>query len=107
MANYAIIGCGYTGSIHAENLCSLPNTKVTACYDIDLLRANAMHISTGATVYDSVEALCSASDVDAVLITTPNNAHLMPALIAAQHKKHIFCEKPIALSEADTQNMIT
>ena len=50
--------------------------------------------------------MCARPDVDAVIVATPNYLHKEPVLCAARHKKNIFCEKPIALSYADCDEMV-
>ena len=49
-------------------------------------------------VYDSPEALCSASDVDAIFVASPDALHLKHVLVALEHRKPVLCEKPMASS---------
>lgn len=48
--------------------------------------------------FNSLEAAMEDVDFDAVVITTPTPTHLPITALAAEHKKHIFLEKPMALS---------
>lgn len=50
--------------------------------------------------------LMSRADVDAADICTPNNAHLEPVLAAAHAGKHIYCEKPLAVTVAEGRRMV-
>ena len=43
----------------------------------------------------------TADDVDAVVVASPNDVHVEPALAGARAGKHVFCEKPVALSYGD------
>lgn len=44
--------------------------------------------------------------MDAVIVATPNYLHKEPVLEAARNHKNVFCEKPIALSYADCDEMV-
>lgn len=48
-----------------------------------------------------------AGDIDAVYISTTNELHLEQALAAARAKKHVLCEKPLALSSDDARKMVS
>ncbi|MGC4389172.1 Gfo/Idh/MocA family oxidoreductase, partial [Streptococcus suis] len=54
----------------------------------------------------TLDELVSSEDVDCVIVATPNYLHKEPVIKAAQNGKHVFCEKPIALSYADCQEMV-
>lgn len=106
MAGYGIIGCGYAGSIHADNFVRLPGARLVAAFDTDYERAKAFAQEKGAYAASAIDELCSSREVEAVIITTPNSSHLTPAIQAANAGKHVFCEKPVALSLKDTKEML-
>ena len=56
--------------------------------------------------FDSIEAMCRSPEIDAVWIATPNDLHAAHSIIAAEHGKHVFCRKPIAITLAETERMI-
>lgn len=56
--------------------------------------------------YDELDRLLSRGDIDAVYIAVPNDLHAELTLIAARHGVHVFCEKPMAPTEAECRQMI-
>ena len=54
----------------------------------------------------SWEKLIARPDIDIIDITTPSNAHRDIAIAAARAGKHVFCEKPLALTLADARAML-
>ncbi|MEO1857558.1 MAG: Gfo/Idh/MocA family oxidoreductase, partial [Rubritalea sp.] len=59
-----------------------------------------------AEAYTSVEEMLEKSDIDAVSIIVPNKFHAPLAIQCMNAGKHVFCEKPPALSAAELQEMI-
>lgn len=56
--------------------------------------------------YDRVEDLVNAPSVDIVYISTTNERHKAETLAAAKAGKHVLCEKPLALTLSDAQEMV-
>ncbi len=101
---YGIVGTGYFGAEMGRSLMARQGALVAAVYDPE--NAEAVAKELGARVADTVGDLCTAADVDVVVVASPNWAHLEPVLLAAQAGKHVFCEKPIALSYQDCVDMV-
>ena len=57
--------------------------------------------------YDTMERMAENPDIDAVYIVTPNAEHPEQAARAARAGKHVFCEKPMAVSVEKCREMIT
>jgi len=89
------IGSGNIAATHMRVLSKDPRARIAGVYDVSPERAKA----SGAESFLTVEALLDASD--AVYITTPNRLHPDQALQALAHGKHVFCEKPMAVSRED------
>lgn len=55
--------------------------------------------------YESVEAMLEEADIDAVSIIVPNKFHAPLAIQCLKEAKHVFCEKPPALSAEEVEEM--
>lgn len=101
--NYGLIGCGMMGQEHLRNLALIPGARVTAVYDpVPALAAKAAEMAGGAEVMDTVAALVTRKDVDALVIVSPNHVHV-PQLkeIAALRTLPILVEKPLYTTAED------
>jgi predicted dehydrogenase len=105
MPNIAIIGCGLIGEIHAKCLSEL-GVRPALFADVDISRAKTLaSIYSARFTNDPIEAIRD-SDIDAVYICTYHDTHAPFAIEAAQHGKHIFLEKPMALTEKDCRAIV-
>lgn len=102
--NYGVVGMGYFGAGLAEILQNIEGANVKAIYDPENREQLARELD--ADVEQSIESLCNRDDIDAIIVASPNSEHKLPVIQAAQNKKHIFCEKPIALSYEDCTEMV-
>jgi phthalate 4,5-cis-dihydrodiol dehydrogenase len=60
----------------------------------------------GVSTFATVEALCNASNVDVVWVSTPNQYHAAHAVMAANAGKHVVCEKPMAITLAECDAIV-
>lgn len=102
--SFGLIGAGWIGSFHAETLASrLPNTRLAAVADP---APGAAETFSGARAYRDPLELIADPDVQAVAICSPATSHADLVVAAARAGKHVFCEKPMALTLEDADRAI-
>jgi len=105
MLKAGLIGYGNMGSWHVENVNSrVDGLDFVAAYDIDEERAK-LAAGVGLKVYESAEELLK-SDVDLIVIATPNNFHKPYAIAAMEAGKHVVCEKPACMNSEELEEII-
>jgi phthalate 4,5-cis-dihydrodiol dehydrogenase len=104
------IGVAGLGSAAREILGTvdgLDGFTLTAVADV---RSEALDLARKAypeaAVFDSVDDLSASPDVDAVWIATPNDFHAAHTIAAASRGKHVICEKPMAVTLAECDEMV-
>lgn len=98
--NFCVIGSGRAGLIHARNLARrVPSTRVVAVCDPNAEAREQVGDELGiADRYEDYREAIARPDVDAVVIVTPTFLHCPIACAAAEAGKHIFLEKPMAVT---------
>jgi predicted dehydrogenase len=91
---------------HAPTIARSPDAVLTGVFDRDPKRADDLARQHGAKSYDRLEALVEASDVDAVIVATPNRNHPEGVLAAAAAGRHVLCEKPLAIDVTSARTMV-
>jgi predicted dehydrogenase len=104
----AIIGTGFMGRVHLEAVRRLGFVEVAAIAGrrIDVVRsmADQFHVERAESHYDRILA---DPEIQAVHICTPNNLHAPIAMAALAAGKHVLCEKPLATSSREAQEIET
>lgn len=96
MINIGIIGFGYMGRFHQEKISCFHNAVLAGVFDTDEDKlANAQR--EGIHIYRTLDAFL-LSNVDLVIIATPNQWHAPYAIAAMRAGKHVMCEKPAAMT---------
>ena len=107
IARIAIIGCGHMGATHARELAAMPHAEVVAFVDPRREAAEKLRDAIGAgNVHELAEPVLVSDDVDAVIIATHHHLHRPLTEQAAAAGKHVFVEKPLAITAADCDAMI-
>ncbi len=93
-----VIGAGRIARTHAEAYKSVARGALVACTDVIPQAAQAFGAENGLKVFASAEELLNSPEIDAVIIATPNGLHADQTIAALRAGKHIFCQKPIAMT---------
>jgi len=102
-----IVGLGVVGRRFFDLMRAHPRFAVTAICDLDPARtAAASADQPDVALAASVEQLAARADVDVVYVATPPAAHRRAVEVLLAHGKHVFCEKPLSVSDADAEAMI-
>jgi predicted dehydrogenase len=106
MIKFAVIGAGHIGKRHAEMIKRHDEAELVAICDVKPI-GEVDAEKFGVPYFNSADDLFSAAlDIDVVNICSPNGLHAQHSLMALNHKKHIVCEKPMALHKQDCEAII-
>lgn len=99
---FGILGCANIARKVSRAMLLSPNTTISAIGSRSLDKATVFasenHFPESTKVYGSYDAVLEDPDVDAIYIPLPTSLHLRWAVLAAEKKKHVLLEKPVALN---------
>jgi predicted dehydrogenase len=103
MLNAAMVGLGWWGKTLVE---SVQGTSGDIRFVAGVARTHTDELTQfakaqGFTLYKSYDEVLADPAVDAVVLATPHSLHSRQVVAAAKAGKHVFCEKPFALTKAD------
>ena len=107
LVNYGVIGCGMMGQEHLRNIALLPDTRVSAIFEPDATMAQeALKFAPDATLVDSIDALLEVSELDCILIASPNFRHVEQLeALADKRPLPVLVEKPLFTDPHDVARM--
>jgi predicted dehydrogenase len=92
----ACIGMGWWSDVLADAIQRSKKLKIVACFTRSEDKRKAFAAKYGCTAAPSYETILEDRSVEAIINTTPNDAHLETTRAAAEAGKHVFLDKPIA-----------
>jgi predicted dehydrogenase len=104
---FAILGCGRISAKHIDAINEINEAELVAVCDILEDRAKKVAEKANVKYYTSYNDMLENEDIDIVTILTPSGMHPEHVIdIVKKYKKHIICEKPMALRLEDADDMI-
>lgn len=92
----ACIGMGWWSDVLADAIQRSGKLKITACFTRSAAKRLAFAQKYGCRPAASYDEILADPSIEAIINTTPNDAHLETTRAAAQAGKHVFLDKPIA-----------
>ena len=104
-----VVGTGVIATTkHIPNLLKREDVKITMLCDLDTAKAEKAKEELGlsdAAVCADYKEVCTNPDIDVVHVCTPNPSHYEITMLALNNGKHVYCEKPMALTYKDAKEM--
>jgi len=102
---FGIAGLGVAAAQLSPPIAAHPNLELTAAADPRAQARDKFTREFGGEAYESVEDLCKSPNVDAIYVSTPNQYHSEHVIMAAESKKHVIVEKPMAFTVEECEAM--
>ena len=106
MIGAAIVGTGFAGHLHAESLLATGRAEIVGAVSQREASRGAFTDRWGGRSYNDVAEMLAIEKPQVVVVALPNRFHAEVAIAAAEHGALVICEKPIAMSLEEADNMI-
>ena len=103
---FAVIGCGNFGTRRIKSIAENKQAELICVVDVIKERAMKTAKKYGCDYYTDFRKAIKRKDVECIIVATPNNSHASISIAALQNKKHVWCEKPLAIKLGEASNMI-
>ena len=97
----AVVGAGIRGRMYAAIISQLHNGELVGICDTNQAARETAERELQRPTFDDTAQMCSKTSPDAVVIATPDFAHVEPAVTAAKAGAHLLIEKPLATNTQD------
>ncbi len=101
-----LVGVGGFGEFCLEAFAAMPEVRIAAVADVDRVRADKAGARYGAAAYTDLDALLGDDTVQIVALNTPPHLHAPQGLACLRAGKHLFCEKPLALTVEEGEALL-
>jgi predicted dehydrogenase len=104
-ARVGIVGCGVISRAYVANAAAFDTFEIVACADLEPARCAVLAAEHGLEAL-SVDDLLAAPSIDVVLNLTPPLAHVAVTRAALEARKHVYSEKPLAITAAEAAELV-
>lgn len=102
-----VVGCGSIAKHrHLPEYHANPNVELVALCDVVMERAEQAVETYGGKAYESYQEMIDREELDVVSVCTPNYLHAPVSIYASKAGAHVLCEKPMATSKEEADEMI-
>ncbi len=107
MVNYGVIGTSWITGSFIDATRKVEGLNLTSVYSRTKDKADEFALKYGAKeTYTNLLEMAMTEKIDAVYIASPNSLHYEQSKLFLQNKKHVICEKPVALNGEMVQELI-
>lgn len=99
---FAVVGFGNIGRRHVQHILNNADAELVSICDIKTIDEKI----EGVNYFSSLEEMLQDKTIDVVNVCTPNYLHHTHTILSLQNKKHVVCEKPMAISVSTCDEMI-
>ena len=99
---WGVIGTGAIANAFAHSIKHCNYSELISVYSRNKETLKVFSTKFNINGIDAVEKILSSNDVDAIYIATPHSSHFKYAIEAIKNKKHVLCEKPIAMNHIES-----
>jgi predicted dehydrogenase len=105
MIRAAVVGLGWWGQHIVRRMATSTTMRIATAVDVAATAA-AFAEENGLAFRSNLDDVLAMRDIDAVILCTPHAQHTAQVLASAAAGKHVFCEKPLALTRADAERAV-
>lgn len=104
---FAVVGCGHIGKRHAEMVQRHPQAELAALCDVRPASETGAEGFQVPYFNDLDSMFREVPGIEVVNICTPNGLHAPMSMKALEARKHVVCEKPMALTKAECEAVLS
>lgn len=106
MIRCAVAGLGWWGRTIVQRMAASTRLGIEVAVEPDPAPHRDFAAKHGLRMAASLDEVLADGGIDAVVLCTPHALHTSQVLAAAAHGKHVFCEKPLALTRDDAERSV-